>query len=92
MSPQTALDLITYFLQHAFEVPRDSIYSPPGEDITLPPHTFHLFNANLLFYKALAILNPHVPYDLNYLLKPENYANEWKTICAVLLDFMNFKD
>jgi hypothetical protein len=51
-----------------------------------------LLNANLLFYKGLASLNQHIAYDFEFLIKPENYPEEWKLIISLLLDFLNFKD
>ncbi len=51
-----------------------------------------LLNANLLFYKAIASLNQHIAYDFEFLIRPENYPEEWKLIISVLLDFLNFKD
>ena len=48
-------------------------------------------NTNLVFYQCLSMINQHVPFDFEYLIFPQRYEKEWRTILCLLIDFARFK-
>lgn len=61
MYPKQALELIIFFLSEAFDLPRESLVqnkqNSSGIRQEIRDSTLTLLNANLLFYKGLAMLN-----------------------------------
>ena len=37
------------------------------------------------------MINQHVPFDFEYLIFPQRYEKEWRTIICLLIDFARFK-
>jgi len=53
--------------------------------------TLRVTNTNLVFYQCLSMINQHVPFDFEYLIFPQRYEKEWRTILCLLIDFARFK-
>ena len=73
-------------------MPRENLLKNRQHDSEMRDTTLILLNSNLLLFEGLALLNQHVQFKFEYFLKPQEFSQEWKSICALILDFMDFKD
>jgi hypothetical protein len=73
MSTTQALELAIFFLQEAFSVPRESLLQNK-HDQELRDSTLLLLNSNLLLFEGLALLNQHVSFNFEYLLRPQEFS------------------
>ena len=101
MSAQQAIELIHWFNECAFNIPREyllSNYNPQfyiDAQMPMPDRSEQcliLTNSNLLFYRGLSKVNQHMPYHFSMLLRPENYRAEWKQLLQQMIDFIEFKE
>ena len=100
MSSAQALEIIYWFLEEVYDIRKDDLlttYPKNFTDITqlpLPEKSeacFKILNANILFMHGMAKINQHVPVIFEMILKPEEYASDWKMAISQILDYLNFE-
>ena len=100
MSSQQALELIYWFLEEAFDIKKDDLlinYPHNFSPLTNLPHPdksetcFKILNANILFFQGMAKINQHMPVNFEMILRPEEFANEWKLVISQILDYLSFR-
>ena len=100
MNSVLALEIIYWFLEEVYNIKKDDLLATYPNDfsvLTQLPHPvssescFRLFNANILFFQGMAEINQHIPFNFEMILRPEDYADEWKLVISQILDYLSFK-
>ena len=83
MNSRQAIDLINWFNEYAFNIPREKLFLSNDSNVNLPESAEQLIfitNNNIMLLQGLQKVNPNVPYHFSMILDPPSHQEDWKLL------------